>query len=153
MFLSLASQLYLEGGCTDINGRVCSRLRAFQGECTPYLLAVCFPLFPVSGVVSPLSLPLGLLRLGTHLYYPMECFRSGNSNCWRCASVGAVWPWPRRVDRQRFGEAEWRETSQEVTTETCGGPGLGCVGLEEGAGRKVGLGETFHASWRKDRPG
>lgn len=40
------------------------------------------------------------------------------------------------LGRQRCGEAEWREASQEVTAETCGGPGLGCVGLEKGAGRK-----------------
>ena len=56
LFLLLASQLCHEGGCPDISSRVCSCLCAFLGECTPYLLAVCFPLFPVSSVVSPLSL-------------------------------------------------------------------------------------------------
>lgn len=152
MFLSLASQLYLKGGCTDINGRVCSCLCAFQGACTPYLLTVCFPLFPVSSVLSPLSLPLGLRRLGTHLYYPMECFRSGNASCWRCASVGAVWPSPRQVDRgvERLNGGKPARRRPQKPAEGLAWAVWGWRRVQAG---RVGLGETYHASWRKDRPG
>lgn len=61
---------------TVLNSRVCSYLCAFQGRCIPYIVQwgrYEFPTIPTELCpLSPLPLPVGALRLGTHLCYPAE---------------------------------------------------------------------------------